>query len=183
MLNHRSHSPVRGCLLAVILIFLSASISLAEPADRLEQNKALVLESIAALDAGDLDNLDKFIADDYKRHCQATPGAIVASLDDFKALLREWEGTYSDVVTTVDVMIAEGDLVAFIGSYTAVQTGPMGPFPATGKQLVSEFAGYHRIANGKIVETWVTWDNLAALMQLGLFPPPEAKKDHDDVQE
>jgi hypothetical protein len=28
----------------------------------------------------------------------------------------------------------------------------------------------HRIAEGKIVETWVTWDNLAALSQLGLFP-------------
>jgi predicted ester cyclase len=138
------------------------------------------LESIAALDAGDLDNLDKFIADDYVRHCQATPGVIIASLDDFKALLREWEGTYSDVVTTVDVMIAEGDLVAFYGSYTAVQIGPMGPFPATGKQLVSEFAGYHRIADGKITETWVTWDNLAALVQLGLFPPPKEESSRSD---
>jgi hypothetical protein len=34
-----------------------------------------------------------------------------------------------------------------------------------------DFAGMHRIADRKIVETWVTWDNLAGLTQLGLFPP------------
>jgi hypothetical protein len=31
--------------------------------------------------------------------------------------------------------------------------------------------GIHRLENGKIVETWVTWDNMAALAQLGHLPP------------
>ena len=129
------------------------------------------MEATAALDAGVLDELDKYIAADYVRHCQATPEAVVESLDDFKALLRSWSDTYSEITTKADVFIAEGDFVAFYGSFSAIQIGPMGPFPATGKQMVSEFAGYHRIAEGKIAETWVTWDNLSALMQLGLFPP------------
>lgn len=84
-MNHRSRSPVLGYALAGILVFLSASSSLAEPADRLEQNKALVLESIAALDAGDLDNLDKFIADDYVRHCQATVPSIYSIHTEYDA--------------------------------------------------------------------------------------------------
>jgi predicted ester cyclase len=33
--------------------------------------------------------------------------------------------------------------------------------------------GIQRFEGGKIVETWVSWDNLASLAQLGHFPPPE----------
>lgn len=158
-----------------IFIFLFTFTNFAGSKDKLEQNKKLVLKSIAALDAGDMDVIDQCIAKDYVRHSQATPGVVVKSLDDFKLLLKEWDKTFSNIKTKVDVMIAEGNLVAFIGSFSAKHTGPMGPFPATGKEIISEFAGYHRIANGKIVETWVTWDNLSSLTQLGLFPPPKKK--------
>jgi len=49
----------------------------------------------------------------------------------------------------------------------------MGPFPPSDRQMTLEFAGIHRIENGKLAETWLTWDNMAALSQLGHFPPPE----------
>ena len=169
-----------ACVLTGLLCFWSSTNSFAESQDNLEQNKTLVMEAFAALDAGDLDGLDKYIVADYVRHCQATPGVVIRSLEDFKILLQVWSHTYSDVKTKADVLVAEGDLVAFYGSFTATQIGPMGPFPATGKQMVSEFAGYHRIVEGKISETWVTWDNLAALAQLGLFPPPEQKAPASD---
>jgi predicted ester cyclase len=47
----------------------------------------------------------------------------------------------------------------------------MGPYPATGKRLELDVAGMHRIADGKIAESWLIWDNLTGLTQLGLFPP------------
>jgi len=31
--------------------------------------------------------------------------------------------------------------------------------------------GMHRFEGALIAETWTSWDNLAALMQLGHFPP------------
>jgi hypothetical protein len=34
------------------------------------------------------------------------------------------------------------------------------------------FSGFHRIDDGKIAETWVTWHNLATLTELGLWTPP-----------
>ncbi len=165
--------PVCVCALFGLLTIFGTSNSFAGSTDELERNKALVMSATAALDAGVLDDLDKYIAENYVRHCQATPDAVVESLGDFKDLLHEWSITFSDIVTTVDVLVAEGDRVAFYGSYIATHTGPMGPFSATGKKMVSEFAGYHRIADGKIAETWVTWDNLSSLVQLGLFPGPE----------
>ena len=47
---------------------------------------------------------------------------------------------------------------------------------------MSEFAGYHRFEDGKIVETWVTWDNLATLDQLDLLPPAAVEDDSGTVE-
>ena len=69
------------------------------------------------------------------------------------------------------MLIAEGDLVAFWCTYTGTQTGAMGPFPPTGNKTDLDFAGFHRIENGKIAESWITWDNMTILTQLGHFPP------------
>ena len=30
----------------------------------------------------------------------------------------------------------------------------------------------NRIIDGKLVESWLTWDNLAGLTQVGLYSPP-----------
>lgn len=170
--DRSSRIPVVALLSAVALLFAGVLPSRAGSPVDLERNKTLVVEALAALDAGALDDLDRFHAADYVRHSQATPDAVVENLEDFKALPSVWGDTYSDIESTLDMLVAEGDRVAFYGSFRATQTGSMGPFPATGKRMVSEFAGYHRIAGGKIAETWVTWDNLAVLAQLGLFPSP-----------
>jgi predicted ester cyclase len=47
----------------------------------------------------------------------------------------------------------------------------MGPFPATGRRMSITIIGMHRFESGKIAETWTSWDNVAALAQLGLLPP------------
>jgi steroid delta-isomerase-like uncharacterized protein len=72
----------------------------------------------------------------------------------------------------IEILSAEGDKVAYLSRATATQDGPFGPFPASGKSFTVTIIGIHRIANGKIAETWVSWDNVAWLTQLGHFPPP-----------
>lgn len=133
------------------------------------------MRAMEVLNAREYDRLDEFMSPTYRRHCQATPDHKVESLEDFKELLRSWDVSFPDAVMKIDLIAAEGDLVALYGSYSGAQQGPMGEFPATGKEMDCEFAGFHRIEDGKIAETWVTWDNLAVLQQLGLFPPPAGK--------
>ncbi len=140
-----------------------------------ERNKEIVRKAFEVLQDTAYEELDQYIAEGYVRHCQATPDVVIESLDDFKALVREWDKTFTDIENKAQVFIAEGDLVAFYGSFSGTHTGQMGPFPATGKRIYSEFSGYHRLDNGKIVETWVTWDNMVILQQLGLFPPPSGE--------
>lgn len=138
-----------------------------------DENKAVVKQAVAALDAYDYDALDAVMGQDYRRHCQATPEATVESLDDFKNLVRKWESSMPDAQTNIELLIAEGDKVAFWGTYTATLTGPGEETSAAGKQVELDFGGVHRLVEGKIVETWVTWDNQAMLRQLGEVPAKE----------
>jgi len=163
----------RPILLALILPLAGALSHCASGPTEAEQNQAIVRQAFDALSDHEYDRLDAVIAAGYRRHCQATPEAKVESLDDFKALLRLWDESFPDAAADIAMLVAQGDLVAFYGTFTGTQTGPMGPFPATGKTFASEFSGIHRIEAGKIAETWVTWDNMAILGQLGLYPPPE----------
>ncbi len=136
-------------------------------------NKEVALAAFEAISNLEYEKLDEFIAQDYVRHCQATPDVEVRSLQEFKEfLLRDLEAIPNPELT-VTHLIAEDNLVAFWATYAGVQEGPMGPFPATGKRMELEFSGIHRMEDGLIVETWVTWDNMAGLAQLGLWPPEE----------
>jgi predicted ester cyclase len=158
-----------GSVVIVGLVVVSSCVC--EPCDEGKKNKELVAEAFAVIEAGDFEKLDQFIAADYVRHCQATPDVQVTSLEGFKEfLIRDLE-TVSDPKMVLHRMVAEDDLVSFWATYSGIQDGPMGPYPATGKRMELDFAGMHRVADHKIVETWVIWDNLTGLAQLGLFPP------------
>jgi steroid delta-isomerase-like uncharacterized protein len=164
-------------MLTIVLLFVAASLSCDQAVDdQATKNKAVVMETIDVLNSHEYEKLDQLYAQDFKRYCQATPEAVIASLDDFKALLAEWDKQFPDNYSELHMIAADSDLVAFYMTYSGTQEGQMGPFPPSGKKMSIECAGFHRFADGKIVETWVTWDNLAALTQLGHFPPPTAKK-------
>jgi len=150
--------------------------------DVTEHNKQVVMDVVVAVNAFHYDDLDNLIAQTYHRHCQATPDVQVETLDQFKAMMKGFEGAFDDGRVEIFELIAEGDLVAMTGTYRGTHTGRMGPFAATGKTIDSEFAGYHRFKDGKIVETWVTWDNLTMLQQLGLFPPAQPESEADAIE-
>jgi predicted ester cyclase len=143
------------------------------------ENKKLVQAVVDAYQARDLDLLDDVIAADYVRHCQSTPDVKVNSLEDLKVFLQADIDMTPDGEIELVHMVAEGAMVSFWAVYRGTPQGMYGPFETTGESVELDFAGTHRIADGKIVETWVIWDNLTALTQLGVFPP----KMDDDAEE
>ncbi len=136
-----------------------------------ETNKALVRRFGEAMNTRRLELLDDVLAPDFARHCQATPGVRVTNREEFKDFLRQDLATFPDSVQMPVHLVAEDDLVAAWLTYEGTQLGPMGPFPASGKKMRLEFGAFVRIENGRIAEMWVTWDNVAALTQLGHVPP------------
>jgi predicted ester cyclase len=71
---------------------------------------------------------------------------------------------------TIDVMIAEGDMVSLFYSWTATHTGELGGIQATGRTVSAVGAMARRVSGGKIVEEWDLDDRLGVMQQLALLP-------------
>jgi len=140
----------------------------------LEANKRLVESFNDAVNGADWAALEGIVTDDFKRHSAATPGPPVTSREDFVALQEKFLASFPDQHTSIRQIVAEGDRVAVLATYTGTQTGPLGDFPVTGKVVNVPFLAMFRIEGGKIAELWVEFDNVAILSQLSLFPPPGA---------
>ena len=68
---------------------------------------------------------------------------------------------------TVEDVIAEGDKVVVHGTNTCEQGSFLG-IPARGRQQTFTATFIHRIADGKILETWRNADDLGRVLQLGV---------------
>jgi steroid delta-isomerase-like uncharacterized protein len=135
-----------------------------------EQNKTVIRRFLDAWNNRQPDAFDSLIAPDVVRHCQATPGLEVGSLAQLKEFLRQDTAVFPDSRQTIVHMVAEGDLVGLWATYQGTQRGPIGPLPASGARAQFDFGAVFRMADGKIAEWWVTWDNMTVLRQLGHMP-------------
>ncbi|TKJ41788.1 ester cyclase [candidate division LCP-89 bacterium B3_LCP] len=162
-------------LLIAVFIALMAGCENQEKAI-VERNKAIVHRAYKeAINAHNVDILEEMLADDYVRHSQSSPPKLqeIRSKEIFLNFVQQHFVAFPDWNEEVNFIIAEGDKVAFSTTGTGTHRGKMGEFAPTGKRVKLEHLAVHRIdENGKIAETWVSWDNVAFLTQLGIFPPP-----------
>lgn len=142
--------------------------------DAPQRNKEIIRRFVEAGNARDYEALAAIVSPAFVRHCPATPDVVVRSFDDFRRFLEADAKAIPDSYVAVDDLVAEGDLVAFWGTYSGTQSGPMGPFPPSGRGLACEFCGIFRIEEERIVHLRLTWDNVSILTQLGHLPPPGA---------
>jgi predicted ester cyclase len=138
-----------------------------------EKNKEVVLKLVEAVNNRDFDLLDEIVAPNFVRHCQATPDIQVKSLDDMKQFLRNDLQVFPDSRINLEMIIAEGNMVAGYLTYSGTQKGAMGPYPATDKKVELGYLSIIRLEGSKITEMWVEWDNLVILSQLGHWPPKD----------
>ena len=129
------------------------------------ENVRIVTAMIETINSRDLDALDALVSPNIVRHSAATPDIVVTNIGEFRDFLRADISAIPDSVQEIDIIFGSGEYVAVRARLVGTQTGPMGPFPASGNKLELPFMGILRIDNDKIAEMWVEWDNLSALTQ------------------
>ncbi|HTC23853.1 MAG TPA: ester cyclase, partial [Gemmatimonadales bacterium] len=72
----------------------------------------------------------------------------------------------------IDEMLASGDRVVTRWTGEGTHRGALRGLPASGRQARVTGISIHRIAGGRIVETWVNWDTLGMMEQLGAAQVP-----------
>ncbi|MCE7863230.1 MAG: ester cyclase [Bacteroidetes bacterium CHB5] len=134
----------------------------------MQSNKEIVLEFISATNQKDWDKVLTLVHNDFIRHSSSEPKEIETNIGLVKFHQAELE-TFPDLKETVIFAIEEGELVAARINFSGTQFGQLINFPPTGKKLNADFNCFFRVMDGKIKETWVEYDNLNGLIQLGHY--------------
>jgi steroid delta-isomerase-like uncharacterized protein len=134
-----------------------------------EQNKALSRRiAEECFNKGNLAVADEVIAADFVDH--SAPPGLAPGVEGFKQLVAMYRNAFPDIRTTIDDVIAEGDKVVIRWTGRGTHKGELMGIAPTGKTVTVTGIGIDRIANGKIVEHWESFDQLGMMQQLGVIP-------------
>ena len=142
---------------------------MSEQQSETERNKAVVQRFIEEVqNQKDWAVFDELNAPDFV-NLSAPPG-MPADLEGGKMFLAAFVNVFPDSQVTIDDMIAEGDQVATKKTFTGTHEGEFGGVPPTGKRVTLQFVDIMRVRDGRIVEHWLSMDQLSFMQQLGVIP-------------
>ena len=136
-----------------------------------EQNKALIRDTLARIDAGDRDVLREVYSPDVVVHF---PGSPPLDFDATMSMAESFFGALPDFKHHIQDLIAEGDKVVLRVMDEGTHLGEFQGVAPTGKKVSFSVIGIFKIRDGKIVELWEEFDMLGFLQQMGVMPEIEA---------
>lgn len=135
-------------------------------------NKAVVQRFIDEFVNGkNYDLADELFTEDYLRHDPQTPSGV-RGVEPFLEAMKDLNTAFPDSEVHVGEIIAEDDLVSFEGRMTATHEGTFQGIAPTGNEVDVQGNAMHRVRDGRIAETWATWDFLGVLQQIGAVEAP-----------
>jgi predicted ester cyclase len=91
---------------------------------------------------------------------------------DFKDRFAEFSAGFSGFETTIDGVLAEGDIVAVRWTTTGTNEGPLFGMEPTGQTVSWTGLNVYRFECGRIAESWSENDLFSLLQQLGVSGVP-----------
>lgn len=132
-----------------------------------EQNKSTVRRFYEEVwNRGNVDFAFQVFAEDYIRH-DLRPTSALPGPEGQKKIAADFRAAFPDLEWTIDIILAEGDLVTGRWTASGTHTGQWGGIEPTGKKVVFSGVNIFRFANGKVVEIWNHRDDLGLREQLG----------------
>lgn len=116
---------------------------------------------------GNFDVLDELCDPGFRSHDPVTGDS---DLRQEKENCRMYKSAFPDLAPTVLGCFSEGDTVITHWRMTGTHQKPLLGIQATGKRCTCEGVSIDRFRGGRIVESWVQWDALGLLRQLGAAP-------------
>jgi steroid delta-isomerase-like uncharacterized protein len=130
-----------------------------------EQNKTLARRWFEDLfSRGDLDAADEILSAEFVDHLTHEDER---GLEELKHYVSIYRTAFSDIKDSVGDIVAEGDKVVVRWRSGGTHQGEFMGVPPTGKHVTFSGMRLFRIAENKIVESWVNIDERGLQEQLG----------------
>jgi steroid delta-isomerase-like uncharacterized protein len=133
-----------------------------------ENNKAIVRRLVEEVwNKGNLLLVDELFTPNYEHHDASTPD-FGRGPESEKKRVTLYRTAFPDVRLTIEDIIAEGEIVMTRWSCRGTHKGDLSGIAPTGKQFTISGITVGRLTNGKIAESYVSWDALGLMQQLGV---------------
>jgi predicted ester cyclase/ketosteroid isomerase-like protein len=158
------NQPITWLLMATAML---AAVPQQAIANDLEANKALVRTFLKALEAGDMAAMVAIRGGGGPTHGPNGESRVTAAGSSL-AERCPMCAALPDRKISIEAIVAEGDLVSVRSTWTGTYSGGYrGMEIATPKPVTVRYSNTYRIADGRIVENWASYDRLALAEQLG----------------
>lgn len=134
-----------------------------------EENKASFRRFIdEVVNKKNLAVIDELIDPDMLDHNPAPD--VPPGIEGMKQFMSAFVGAFPGLHSTLEYLVAEGDLVAGRMTTTGTHQGEFMGIPATNKKVTFSEMHIVRISNGKAVDHCGISDNMSLMQQLGVIP-------------
>ena len=131
-------------------------------------NKAVVLRFVeGVVNQGDTKLLADLVAPDHVRHA---PDGDLYGPEGVRIDVAEWRSGFPDLRLEVADQVAEGDRVASRFLLRGTHGGPFLGAAPTGRPVAVAGVSIDRLAEGRLIESWLSLDALGLLRQAGALP-------------
>jgi predicted ester cyclase len=135
----------------------------------LERNKAVIRRFVEEVQNNKSEAAYDELNDPAFVNLSSPPG-VPSDREGGKKFLWGFLNAFSDSRFTIDDMIAEGDRVVTKKTFTGTHTADFAGIPATGNKVTLQYVDIMRVRDGRIVEHWLSMDQLSFMQQLGVIP-------------
>ena len=131
-------------------------------------------EAIRRYNAGDVEGFTDAHTEDA---VLVTPGGTSLGRSAIRDHWNNQKTAFPDLALRLDVVVAQGDIVASEWTWTGTNTGPLvvrdgSELAATGRRVELRGMELVHVRDGKIDQYRMYWDGMAIARQLGLLPVP-----------
>ena len=141
-----------------------------------EENKALIEAYFAeAYNGRNPEAAARFLSEDFARNNPARPQANEpGTADDVQRVIENLED-FPDIQITVEQIIAEGNRVAAMMTWSGAHSDTIDQWnaPATGIPTTFAFMAMYRVECGLLAEQWVVLDYFSMVREVGLVTDDE----------
>lgn len=111
-----------------------------------------------------LDSIGNYLTDDFIHN------GVKKGVEGQKEVVKMFLAAFSNLVNSIEISMAEGDLVCVHESWTGKHTGDFMSVPASGQNVKWTSTAILKIRDGKISAAWDENDFLGLFHQIGKFP-------------
>lgn len=132
-----------------------------------QQNKAIVRRFFGAWNSADFEAIDNLVADDAEHHDPMDPPDLPPGPAGEKQLIEAYRSAFPDARLEIEDVVAERDKVAVRWTATGSHEREFVGVEPTGTEVAITGFEIRQVEDSQIVESWVLFDGLGLLRQLG----------------